>query len=391
MQPLEQLFNQYIYWIWILKRVFDDHGIPLELLGTMNKLIYSVCSWSIGAGHGCVIVINGAAYICGDIYTGVNWDNKDHTKSDITKLGIRNVKEFIYGTNCSFAITTDGVCYAHGSNRQNKLGIGMGVSSEYYYGFGKLPLRGLKKVIGNQYHTLFLTSSETLHSCGEGFCGELGLDTVNLCTRPKLINISDVVDIYSCNNCNFAITKTNKLLAWGKNEFGLLGDKSHTCTPTEISLPFTLSRLICGYKRLFIMTDDQEIYVYGSLNRYGELGIGEMEPDSTGVIRLFMSNFDARVVKIACGSNHTLFLTKLGSIYVCGSNNCGQLGMVDMQQCHVPTRLSYNWYFIDIACGTHHSMAVTKEGKIFTWGANNRWQLGLPHKSDQYTPQEITF
>jgi alpha-tubulin suppressor-like RCC1 family protein len=48
-------------------------------------------------------------------------------------------------------------------------------------------------------------------------------------------------------------------------------------------------------------------------------------------------NFSAKVTQIATGLQHTLLLTIHGEVYAFGSNNYGQLGLLDLNPRGIPT------------------------------------------------------
>ena len=65
-----------------------------------------------------------------------------------------------------------------------------------------------------------------------------------------------------------------------------------------------------------------------------------MEKDSGGKLASLPPaklNFSAKVTQIATGLQHTLLLTIHGEVYAFGSNNYGQLGLLDLNPRGIPT------------------------------------------------------
>jgi E3 ubiquitin-protein ligase HERC4 len=118
-----------------------------------------------------------------------------------------------------------------------------------------------------------------------------------------------------------------------------------------------------------------EMFAWGS-TIHGELGLGGIEEEHIQTPKP-LDWFEAKsVIKAALGDNHTLFLTKDGKVYSCGSNDYGQLGhdqprkrpqLVSGLDAHPIT---------NIACGSMHSMALNQWGEVFSWGSDNYGQLG---------------
>ena len=83
-----------------------------------------------------------------------------------------------------------------------------------------------------------------------------------------------------------------------------------------------------------------------------------------------------RSTKIESGFDHTLILGDDGTLYVCGSNEYGQLGLGEgIQFCSIPTPVLSS--VVDIAAGYFHSLALTNDGRVYAWGLNDSGQLGL--------------
>ena len=85
-----------------------------------------------------------------------------------------------------------------------------------------------------------------------------------------------------------------------------------------------------------------------------------------------------RVVKAACGKNHTLFLTSGGEVWVCGGNQFGQLGTgKTSEQVDKPVQLaSLGSKVCDVSAGQEFSMILTEEGRVYSCGHPEYGALG---------------
>ena len=80
---------------------------------------------------------------------------------------------------------------------------------------------------------------------------------------------------------------------------------------------------------MFLSTEDGEVYVCG-WNKNGQLGLTSQQMDSPTFCQ--MPNLSSKITKVSCGWNHTMALTKDGSVYVWGSDAFGQLGVPEGQE-----------------------------------------------------------
>uniref|UniRef100_A0A182M4V1 HECT domain-containing protein n=1 Tax=Anopheles culicifacies TaxID=139723 RepID=A0A182M4V1_9DIPT len=99
------------------------------------------------------------------------------------------------------------------------------------------------------------------------------------------------------------------------------------------------------------------------------------------------------VAQAACGTTHTLFLTKEGKMYACGNNDHGQLGhdteTLPNKRPQLLVSLE-NYIITGVSCGTAHSLALTNWGQVFSWGSNAVGQLGHDTENGrQPTPRMI--
>uniref|UniRef100_A0A8W7PDC2 RCC1-like domain-containing protein n=1 Tax=Anopheles coluzzii TaxID=1518534 RepID=A0A8W7PDC2_ANOCL len=147
-----------------------------------------------------------------------------------------------------------------------------------------------------------------------------------------------------------------------------------------------------GHTNITTTATTMAIYCWGN-TAHGELGLGGIEEEQVMVPRKMDWSQADEVVRVECGTSHTLFLTKEGKMYACGNNDHGQLGHdLDTLPNKRPQRLTSleNYIITCISCGTAHSLALTNWGQVFSWGSNAVGQLG--HDADngrQPTPRMI--
>eukprot|EP00731_Ephydatia_muelleri_P005813 Em0003g61a len=132
------------------------------------------------------------------------------------------------------------------------------------------------------------------------------------------------------------------------------------------------------------------VLVFG-WNKDGQLGLGPSD-DVTVPRPLALT---ASITKVACGWNHTLAVTRGGSLLVWGSNSYGQLGISETrhpQPCPVELahKLFGNSNVRDVAAGLRHSLAVSEDGVVFCWGDGRKGQLGCEREGTSQ-PQPVSF
>ena len=111
----------------------------------------------------------------------------------------------------------------------------------------------------------------------------------------------------------------------------------------------------------------------------GQLGVGgttNTKSDDQSLKKVCLipkiCSFNIKILKIACGFNHSALLSYSGYLYTMGSNEYGKLGVGADKSLkkNIPC-LVYDLQddlITSVSCGWYHTAAVTEEGKLFTWG-----------------------
>ncbi|PNJ85733.1 RCC1L isoform 4 [Pongo abelii] len=123
-------------------------------------------------------------------------------------------------------------------------------------------------------------------------------------------------------------------------------------------------------------------------NSYGQCGRkvveNEIYSESHRIHR--MQDFDGHVVQVACGQDHSLFLTDKGEVYSCGWGADGQTGLGHYNITSSPTKLGGDLAgvnIIQVATYGDCCLAVSADGGLFGWGNSEYLQLASVTDSTQ--------
>ncbi|CEL96601.1 unnamed protein product [Vitrella brassicaformis CCMP3155] len=250
-------------------------------------------------------------------------------------------------------------------------------------------------------------------------------------------------------NHTLLVCPDGSIQAWGLNKHNCLGlgrNIKEQSQPAPISLPrgATGQHVSCGSQHSMILLKAAEaaggdLYAMG-LGSRGRLGLTQDEaarkeeeiervPGVKPRKREWVSglstrsdeawcpsfplriDFTANVVRVACGSDHTLAITEDGSLWSWGVGTWGNLGQGDTQDRPRPSRVMLpegtergrgegelptpvtggdGSIVVHCAGGAKHSLCCTREGLLYAWGEGSNGRLGLGHCKMMLTPQLVT-
>jgi alpha-tubulin suppressor-like RCC1 family protein len=345
-------------------------------------------------------------YTIGTAYVFGNNDNSQLGLSSLSdqtvprKLNL-NVQKLSFGNAHTLLLTVDGQCYISGSNENNQFGINKQeetyllekypnvfvpyINEDINYPVAKefINLSRLKhqqlqnqviiKIAAGYNHSLILTNQHRCYSFGENTSGELGIGNKEESNQWNLI-ADDIIDIGCGTNHSCYLTSLGQLYFSGRLTHGMDDLNTMTLVPGFSNITQIFTSL---FNIAFI--SDGYLYVFGR-NSVHQLGFS----DTTSIYqpRLALDEFDSpitNVQKVCFGAQHMLILAN-NQLYVCGSNNSGQLGMGDVKQVDRP-RLHeqfLNHEVTDIAT-CYRSSYIIANKICYATGSNVTGQLGLGH------------
>ncbi|ROQ72994.1 alpha-tubulin suppressor-like RCC1 family protein [Streptomyces sp. CEV 2-1] len=178
-----------------------------------------------------------------------------------------------------------------------------------------------------------------------------------------------------------ALTSTGKVLAWGQNTEGQLGDGTFTnsTVPVEVHLPagVTVTAIDSGDDFVLALTSTGNVLAWG-YNEWGQLGNGTTGVDSGVPVEVDLPQ-GTTATGISAGAGHALAVTSTGDVLAWGDNDFGQLGDGTTTDHNVPIETPIpadSGTVTQIAAGDDHSLALTATGKVLAWGYNAEGQLG---------------
>ncbi|XP_041862098.1 E3 ubiquitin-protein ligase HERC2 isoform X2 [Melanotaenia boesemani] len=294
--------------------------------------------------------------------------------------------QLIGGEQTLFAVTADGKLYATGYGAGGRLGIGGTESVSTPTLLESIQHVFIRKVAVNSggKHCLALSSEGEVYSWGEAEDGKLGHGNRSPCDRPRVIESLrgvEVVDIAAGGAHSACITASGELFTWGKGRYGRLGhgDSEDQLKPKLVDAlqGHRVIDVACGSgdAQTLCLTDDDMVWSWGD-GDYGKLGRGGS--DGCKIPMKIDSLTGLGVVKVECGSQFSVALTKSGAVYTWGKGDYHRLGHGSDDHVRRPRQVQglQGKKVIAIATGSLHCVCCTEDGEVYTWGDNDEGQLG---------------
>ncbi|XP_071957230.1 secretion-regulating guanine nucleotide exchange factor-like [Antedon mediterranea] len=309
-------------------------------------------------------------------------------------------------------ITESGSLYVCGWNSKGQLGLGHHEDQVNFQIIKNIP--PICDVSCGWEHTLAITENGKLYSWGGNNFKQLGDNQANNVETPTIVQAMEaytVVDIAAGLRHSVVLTNTGKVWVWGAGGKGQLGVHVQGSIPSQVAIPeqvqlgnMIVKHVACGAFHTIALTDDDKLMVWGS-NRRGQLGELPYTPDNgegTLVVSQpkYLPSNAKNINTIFTGWNHSVFQTCDGSLFSWGRADYGQLGRVEHELlltsavysegcCYIPKPVELAERITQISCGSEHNLALTENNILYSWGWNEHGTCGDGTTTNVYLPQQV--
>ncbi|MFY7963930.1 MAG: hypothetical protein ACOVO1_03445, partial [Chitinophagaceae bacterium] len=360
--------------------------IPTQL-GTANNWV----SISFSDRYAIAHQANGSLWAWGFNQNGNLGDGTAFTRT--TPVQIRTapnewVSIAVAGVS-SFGLKADGSIWGWGLNQLGALGNGSTTNSSIPLQIGTDNDWISISAVG--YTVLALKANGTLWAWGFNSNGQVGNGSSgsNVLTPTQIGNDSSWASIFAGGTHMFAIKTNGTLWAWGNNSSGQLGNNTTTnsTTPIQIGTATNWVQVSSGQGYSCALAANGSLWTWGD-NSLGQLGYGNTTSSRIPLRVGTENNW------IACNmgdSRTSIALKANGSIWVCGSNAGGQLGI--NSTANTPSlsfiELGTNKNWVQAKGNSFHFTALNSNGSLWAWGSNSNGQMGLGNTNNQLVPIQI--
>ena len=300
-------------------------------------------------------------------------------------ITVNDVKQIACGYYHTVILKKDGSLWACGSNTYGQLGLGDDNSRTLFTQVTTNINNDVKQVACGYSFTVILKNDGTVWACGLNSMGQLGLnDTTDRTTFTQVTtNINNDVKQIACGyDFTFILKNDGSLWVCGDNDYGQLGlgtsdtDYYTSFAQVTTNIDNDVKEVICGDYHVFILKNDGSLWSCG-YNQYSRLGLGDTDDRTT--FTQVTTNINNDVKQVVCGEEFTLILKTNGSLWSCGRNDKGQLGLNDTTTRDVFTQVTIdvNNDVKQIACGNNHTIILKNDGSLWGCGSYFYGQLGI--------------
>jgi len=269
----------------------------------------------------------------------------------------------------TFALTSEGILWAWGSNARGQLGIG----TIYYTHYPTPVMENVQTVNPSWWQTFAVCNNNILWAWGYNLNRPLGDGTRVNRSEPYAL-MENVISVYNMRGGNFVIDRYNTL--WVLQRTGPVVFLKNVAT------------MVYGYDIGFAITTNGELWSWGS-NTFGRLG----DDSPIGLSRREPSFVMSNVIHVEAFLFSVFAITENGELWAWGANEGefgnGQLGDGTSERRNYPVRIMDNVASVHTISPEERVFALKTNGELWGWGVNRGGELGDGTMEFQSNPVPI--
>lgn len=300
------------------------------------------------------------------------------------------------GYNSTIAIKTNGTMWSWGRNNLGQLGTNNTTNFSSPVQIGAATDWSL--VDSFREHVAAIKTTGTLWSWGRNTYGQLGRgNTTTLSSPAQVGSSSNWSKISVGRDHTSAINTSNNIFSWGRDNFYQLGlsNNVNRSSPVQIGSSSDWSEVRCGGYHTMAIKTDGTLWGWGR-NTYGQIGNGKSYISQiSSPVQVGSANWSkVATSKLVSTGNprrgHTLIVKTDGTLWACGDNAYGQLGLnTSLGFVISPLQVGSLSNWSNVATGDFFSLALKTDGTLWGWGRNNVGQVGDGTSTTRSSPVQI--
>ena len=214
----------------------SPRATPVTMVGVTNAVDIAAGDYS----YSLVARVDGSVWGVGNNGNGQLADGTTTARTTPSAIvGLTGVTKVAAGSATSYFLLTDGTLRAAGYNGNGQLGDGSAVGQNA----SPVTVSGLTNVVqivAGESHAMALKSDGTVWVWGSNSLGQLGTggSPADVRTPVQLLGLPAIALIEADGSGSFAVGLDAAVWAWGRNQWGQLGDGTPTnrTTPVQIAI-----------------------------------------------------------------------------------------------------------------------------------------------------------
>lgn len=347
-----------------------------------------------GQAHTCGIISDHRVVCWGYNYYGQlgNGGTSDE-ETPVEAAGIANANAIAGAYQHTCAVLGDGKARCWG-RISHVLGDG-----QWHWDFANVEVSGMTNAISvtahDLDHTCVLRSDGRISCWGDSQGGVLGDGTVSdgswgeRQTPREVGGIANAVAVSTGQAHTCALLDDGTVLCWGFNHSGQLGDGTTTTrlAPVQVTgVTGEVTAITTGSFHSCVVLSNGKVLCWG-YNQYGQLGNGSTSESPVPVEVAGVNS----AVAVGAGFSHTCAVLADGKVKCWGCYDDGSIGHCLWNGTAIPMDVTGVTEAVAISAGEGHTCALLRNGKVQCWGANRFGQLGNGTQVDSSTPVAVVW
>ena len=357
----------------------NTYTVPTPVNSSKWKMV------RLGVAHAAGIKADGTLWAWGNIYARLNGQSTGVNITVPLQVGsATNWSEISAGGHHTLALKTDGTLWAWGYNANGQLGDGTYTDRATPVQIGTS--NNWKAIVAGPDYSFALRQDGTLWYWGGLYLGGYPAEHPNY---PVQVGTSqNWKSIATGSDTHFALQNDGSLWAWGNMTGDAYNNPQNGSTdalvPTRVGTQTDWKMVSVGGSHAMALKVDGTLWAIWGTNGDGQQGTGASPSYETWLLNPVQVGTSTDWQSVVAGARHTLALKNDGSLWACGLNDVGQLGVQpekdypSVDDHYVKTLRAVYSPLLAGACGTPTVGDLKASGTNIQWYASASGGTPLP-------------